>query len=749
MSLEDYIIAYDATQKMTAMTKDNDGCLLGNGKLGIITSLGDTVDITRCVISKNVSYTNGLYQPNIIDTWNTCSFIFDPDYTCSYVRSELVMQNGVYKSEYNLSSSDGNNVYTVITKTYALMHLPFSIFQTVEIQPQDVQNSELDMYHCVYTKENLINPVTDHSFVKKGNNVVHTLYGTAQTSDNITCSFASTYLCEQANTTFLGIIPSPLKHNCSLYHVKLSPTANSPIRFHVHTTLMTNHDCDDPLKECRTISTSHMLTRPLTQDTVSLIISKHVTAWSELWTTKVYITPNVTSPLSSVEDVKKTNKMINISLYNLFSNTRENHDITLGETIPILDWDGSFLYDADLYLIPCLLLVRPKLAKSLVEFRYKTINEAIKQAATYGHDGAKYPYINDIMGYKNPYFKANSLYTVIFNTCLVAVNTWNYYRVSKDMTWLREIGNKILSAIASFVTDFATYDESLGRYTFIDTVAIEPQVSSKDNAFTNNVARLAIRYAVEASYELQLDVPELWYQVYQGLALPKWQGEFYGIVKLNNDTLVDDNPITLEPLLSFVPSLWEEEYDSDIDKTQFYRRVKENVDFYCTNEVLESLPMNSLIGSTMLLLSSTVDASYLEKWQSSMRTFINTFVHGPWSHISVMPRLQYDLSFNTTHKPASVGNVNMYALYLRVFLEGFGQIRITGGVADNRFHYSEFKVRSMRMGVLPPDWGTITYQNIAQKQTFDLRLSDLATITNGSRIETNTTTDWRLWLYTP
>ena len=68
------------------------------------------------------------------------------------------------------------------------------------------------------------------------------------------------------------------------------------------------------------------------------------------------------------------------------------------QAIPILDLDGSMLYEGDLWLVPLLLLLKPDIARTIIEYRYAALSTAKQLAASYGFEGARIPYIDDIIG---------------------------------------------------------------------------------------------------------------------------------------------------------------------------------------------------------------------------------------------------------------------------------------------------------------------------------------------------------------
>lgn len=147
--------------------------------------------------------------------------------------------------------------------------------------------------------------------------------------------------------------------------------------------------------------------------------------------------------------------------------------------------------DADMWVVPALLLLRPESARPFIEARVAALPGAREAARERGFAGACFlpPEL------ANPYADAQAPLP-LYRTGLAACAAWDFFRVTRDAAWLRETGYPLLRDVADFFVGAVRNNASIPRVT-----TPEGGVSD-DDAFTNAVAFLAVRAALESSYEL-------------------------------------------------------------------------------------------------------------------------------------------------------------------------------------------------------------------------------------------------------
>lgn len=99
---------------------------------------------------------------------------------------------------------------------------------------------------------------------------------------------------------------------------------------------------------------------------------------------------------------------------------------------------GHFFWDTEIYLLPFYLYTNPDMAKKLVEFRINTLSGAIRNAKSYGYEGARYPWESSVLGDEqcpNWQYADNEVHI----TADVVFGLWHYYTNTQDIEFLRNI----------------------------------------------------------------------------------------------------------------------------------------------------------------------------------------------------------------------------------------------------------------------------------------------------------------------
>ncbi|GAK36948.1 maltose phosphorylase [Bacteroides graminisolvens DSM 19988 = JCM 15093] len=150
-------------------------------------------------------------------------------------------------------------------------------------------------------------------------------------------------------------------------------------------------------------------------------------------------------------------------------------------------------------MFPALLMLQPKLAESLIDYRYNRLETAKKNAFEHGYQGAMYPWESSDSGFEEtPVWALAGTFEHHISGC-VALAAWNYYRVTQDTKWLAEKGFSILEATANFWLSRAEY-EADGKAHIKNVVAADEWAENvDDDAFTNGVAKVNLQAAAQAA----------------------------------------------------------------------------------------------------------------------------------------------------------------------------------------------------------------------------------------------------------
>ena len=105
---------------------------------------------------------------------------------------------------------------------------------------------------------------------------------------------------------------------------------------------------------------------------------------------------------------------------------------------------------------------------------------------------------------------------------------WKYYQVTQDKEWLEEKGYPVLKEIAKFWAS-RVEREGPGQYNINNVVAADEWAENVDNnAFTNAVAILSLRYATDAANMLGKTADPDWNHVADNIPILKFED---GVIK--------------------------------------------------------------------------------------------------------------------------------------------------------------------------------------------------------------------------
>ncbi|MBR7675079.1 glycosyl hydrolase family 95 catalytic domain-containing protein [Streptomyces daliensis] len=239
----------------------------------------------------------------------------------------------------------------------------------------------------------------------------------------------------------------------------------------------------------------------------------HAASWRELWRSDV-----------EVNGRPEMQKWLRSTQYGLLASTREGADDSIAPTgLSSDNYAGLVFWDAETWMYPGLLATRPELAKSVVDYRYRTREGARANARRLGHSGLFYGWNTGSHGdlwkechsWDPPHCRTqNHLQSDI------ALATWQYYLATRDTTWLRERGWPVLKGIAEFWADRATRNGD-GSYSVKNVAGPDEYSNGVDDAvFTNAGAATTLRHTIRAARLLGEPVPGKWAAVADKLRIP-------------------------------------------------------------------------------------------------------------------------------------------------------------------------------------------------------------------------------------
>jgi protein-glucosylgalactosylhydroxylysine glucosidase len=708
------------------IASDEVGLFLGNGKIGMITSF-DGLDTDRAFITGDFHYNQGLFKTNTVPLFHTSHAKFfsteNADVQTTLVMQKLNMQFGIATSVFDIQPvsteliAAGNPAsLRVEMDLYAVRQFPFCTMTTLRITPS-ADAAELAFFHEPYADDTMSdvqfnnNIIYNDSIADQGIYVLNGQATSASAHNRAGVVFASTYLFENGAGSYENLGFNIYRYDakrCYNKFVLKNLVANQVYKMHILSASMTTFDFESPLEEVKRILLS-IVGRESTHTAVAsnVVRKKHVSDWAALWASSLSLEPKTIITDEENAAVQQVRKHLRYSMYNIYASVREfvNNDVN-PMNLSVVDYDGNVLMHGDLWLLPLLVLLKPDVVRSMLEHRYATLQTAIQLAAGYGYRGSKYPYVNDVVGYKNALYWDTVSPQHVFNSALIAVNVWNYFRVTVDNEWLRSKGYPIMKGVADFFVSLVVVEEETG--TSYRTEQLYGLLRQGDNnAFTNMLIRLALRYALEASYELGYYVKQEWLDVYHLLQVPVHADINYDVLKLDDAATTSETYAILEPLILLVP-FYSYVYFSQDPACFNVDSIYRNIDFYEARKAGDH-PYNSGVLSILygIGLQSQLDAAKIESSLSSFATYLEEFASkhtvGIWGN------------FRPPNINSKYNDITLSALYVLVLMLGMCGVKIQGGVSETKFYYEELKVTHNTFAMMPSTWAEIRAKGLAGK----------------------------------
>lgn len=196
-------------------------------------------------------------------------------------------------------------------------------------------------------------------------------------------------------------------------------------------------------------------------------------------------------------------------------------------------YKGHSFWDTEIFMLPYFSYTFPRIGRSLLEYRYKTLGGAHKKAEGNGYKGAMYPWESAWAddGEVTPVWGAADIITgkstKIWSgfieqhiTSDVSFGVWQYYRLTGDEDFMATCGYEILLDTGIFWASRLDWSDEKQRYHINNVIGPDEYKEHVDNdAFTNYTAYWCIENAISYYYVLKLGQPELFIRLNEKLGL--------------------------------------------------------------------------------------------------------------------------------------------------------------------------------------------------------------------------------------
>lgn len=480
------------------------GITAANGMIGIVSS-PEPFKVKDVVLAGAYDLYGRGRVSNFLKSFNLLNMYLEVDgkrvdaKSVSNFQQSLDMQHGGFSTSF-----DYTDKASVRTTYYALRHLPFTVLMDVEIKAtKDITitgESVMEAPDALRDVQNYYNEI-DRPHV-----TISLLTSSAKspTGKLLMCA-SNTFLFAEPHGKEPKVIHEMWDNNMHLMKFTRTIKAGETYRYSIAGSSITSAQHDDPLNEAERMTLYAKL------EGRERLISFHNKAWDDLWKSDMIIDGDA----QAQQDVHSM-------LYHLYAFSREGTGYSLSPMgLSGLGYNGHVFWDADLWMYPALLMLHPELAKNMVEYRYKRLDAAKRNAFSHGFKGAMFPWESAESGVEETPVWALSGPFEHHITADVALAAYQYYNVTQDKDWLKEKGWPILSATADFWASRVERNGP-GKYDIKNVVAADEWAENVDNnAFTNAAAKANLYAAIEAAKLLGITPDADWKNVADNIPILK------------------------------------------------------------------------------------------------------------------------------------------------------------------------------------------------------------------------------------
>lgn len=173
-------------------------------------------------------------------------------------------------------------------------------------------------------------------------------------------------------------------------------------------------------------------------------------------------------------------------------------------------YKGHVFWDTEIFILPYFQYAFPSIARSLLKYRYNTIEGARNKAKKFGYSGAMYPWETAFTGEEEtPEWAAINIMTgkatKVWSglkehhiTADIAYAVWNYYLSTNDEEFMNLYGSEIIFECAEFWCSRLEWNEEANQYYIKDVIGPDEYTEHIDNnAYTNYMAHFTIEISIK------------------------------------------------------------------------------------------------------------------------------------------------------------------------------------------------------------------------------------------------------------
>lgn len=165
-------------------------------------------------------------------------------------------------------------------------------------------------------------------------------------------------------------------------------------------------------------------------------------------------------------------------------------------------YEGHYFWDSDVFVSQMLSATNPEAAKEVIRWRYSILPEARKRARTLSLDGALFPWRTITGEEASAFFEAGTAQFHIDADVVYGLRSYLEWTGDEDMLW--ECGVEIAVETARMWASLGFWDDR-GYHIHGVTGPDEYTALVNDNAYTNLMARMNLRFAIDSTRRMRAE----------------------------------------------------------------------------------------------------------------------------------------------------------------------------------------------------------------------------------------------------
>lgn len=224
------------------------------------------------------------------------------------------------------------------------------------------------------------------------------------------------------------------------------------------------------------------------------VLSEQVSYWNHIWETSDIV----------IDGDPENQQGIRFCIFQLYQTYHgDNPGLNIGaKGLTGEAYRGLAFWDTESYCLPFYIFNNPKAAKSLLEFRYKSLAAAMERAREIDCLGACYP-IATIDGTESCDLWQHSNLQLHVGTA-VAYGIWHYTKIVGDLEFIYSKGIEMLIQISRFYASRGQWGQRTGEFGYYGVMGPDEfQLMVNNNCYINFMAKKLFEYTLEILQEMK------------------------------------------------------------------------------------------------------------------------------------------------------------------------------------------------------------------------------------------------------